>query len=405
MSRMSFAAKSASVSKPRTESDRRLLCRKSWPDPPSGRRSLRVVDLFSGAGGMSLGAYLASRELGLRFEVALAIEKDAQIARIYEANFSAFGSRLRAPIMMAGLGVDELFDGPFGTSRRSRGEQDTAERTGPVDVLMGGPPCQGNSDLNNHTRRVDPRNDLYERMARAAEVLGPRTVLIENVPAVVHGRGRVVDRAEQALNDLGYTTGRAVLAFDRLGVPQRRRRHVLLGARGMDPASMVGLVAELETAASPNNRDVRWAIQDLEGVDSRPGRGGFDDPPEPSADNARRLEWFQKNEGAFELPDRHRPGCHRDKDHSYKSIYGRLRWDEPAQTVTTGFGSMGQGRYVHPEGLRTITPHEAARLQTFPDFFRFDVTSKRTVWAKAIGNAVPPFGMRRVLVSLLRSMP
>lgn len=402
---MSLTTRSAHEPKPRVESDRRLLCRKSWPEPSKGPGSLRVADLFSGAGGMSLGAYLASRDLGLRFEVALAVEKDPRVAQIYESNFSTFGSRRRAPIVMAGVGVDELFDGPFGATGRSRQERDIVERAGPVDVLMGGPPCQGNSDLNNHTRRVDPRNDLYERMARAAEVLRPRTILIENVPAVVHGRGRVVDRAEQALNDLGYTTGRAVLAFDRLGVPQRRRRHVLLGARGMGAAVMDALVADLETTSSQSERDVRWAIQDLKDVEFEPGRGGFDDPPEPSEDNARRLAWFRRNVGAFDLPDAHRPGCHRDKDHSYKSIYGRLRWDEPAQTVTTGFGSMGQGRYVHPAGHRTITPHEAARLQTFPDFFNFQVTSKRTVWAKAIGNAVPPLGMRRVLVSLLHAMP
>jgi DNA (cytosine-5)-methyltransferase 1 len=71
-------------------------------------------------------------------------------------------------------------------------------------------------------------------------------------------------------------------------------------------------------------------------------------------------------------------------------MYGRLKWDEPAQTVTTGFGSMGQGRYVHPSCCRTITPHEAARLQTLPDFFDFSAVETRQAWARMIGNAVPP---------------
>jgi DNA (cytosine-5)-methyltransferase 1 len=74
-------------------------------------------------------------------------------------------------------------------------------------------------------------------------------------------------------------------------------------------------------------------------------------------------------------------------------MYGQLKWDEPAQTITTGFGSMGQGRYVHPSRPRTLTPHEAARLQFFPDWFDFTAGGtqmRRGVWATMIGNAVPP---------------
>jgi DNA (cytosine-5)-methyltransferase 1 len=71
-------------------------------------------------------------------------------------------------------------------------------------------------------------------------------------------------------------------------------------------------------------------------------------------------------------------------------MYGRLWWDEPAQTITTGFSSMGQGRYVHPRRKRTLTPREAARLQFFPDFFDFAVVPERSAWHHMIGNAVPP---------------
>ena len=85
-------------------------------------------------------------------------------------------------------------------------------------------------------------------------------------------------------------------------------------------------------------------------------------------------------------------------------MYGRLRWDQPAQTITTGFGSMGQGRYVHPARRRTITPHEAARLQTFPDTFDFgDVTSRKAL-AKMIGNAVPPLLMATLGDSILAGL-
>ena len=95
----------------------------------------------------------------------------------------------------------------------------------------------------------------------------------------------------------------------------------------------------------------------------------------------------------YDLPNSRRPDCHRDGDHSYVSMYGRLHWHKPAQTITTGFGSMGQGRYVHPARRRTITPHEAARLQTFPDWFDFGDQTSPTELAKMIGNAVPPLLM------------
>ncbi|MGH3053264.1 MAG: DNA cytosine methyltransferase, partial [Gaiellaceae bacterium] len=94
-----------------------------------------------------------------------------------------------------------------------------------------------------------------------------------------------------------------------------------------------------------------------------------------------------------------RPVCHQS-EHSYVSMYGRLRWDAPAQTVTTGFGSMGQGRYVHPLRPRTLTPHEAARLQFLPDFMRFEEIRTRAALAQAIGNAAPPL-LTIVLVEAL----
>ncbi len=90
-----------------------------------------------------------------------------------------------------------------------------------------------------------------------------------------------------------------------------------------------------------------------------------------------------------DLPNRLRPPCHQG-DHSYVSMYGRLKWKEPAQTITSGFGSLGQGRFMHPSLCRTLTPHEAARIQGFPDYFTFDAAVTRTELSVIIGNAVPP---------------
>src|SRR5713101_8205724 len=109
--------------------------------------------------------------------------------------------------------------------------------------------------------------------------------------------------------------------------------------------------------------------------------------------NARRIDYLFENK-LYDLPNLKRPDCHKDGNHSYKSVYGRLRWNMPSQTITTGFGCMGQGRYVHPQLRRTITAHEAARLQTFPDWFDFGKKTSRSTLAEVVGNAVPPLLMR-----------
>ena len=133
-------------------------------------------------------------------------------------------------------------------------------------------------------------------------------------------------------------------------------------------------------------RSVRWAIGDL--LDIEPA-SVIDTPSRLTDENADRIKWLFDND-AYNLPNAHRPTCHRDEGHSYVSMYGRLAWDAPAQTVTSGYGSMGQGRFVHPRRRRTLTPHEAARLQFLPDFVRFDLVPRRTALATMIGNAAPP---------------
>jgi DNA (cytosine-5)-methyltransferase 1 len=141
---------------------------------------------------------------------------------------------------------------------------------------------------------------------------------------------------------------------------------------------------------------LRWAIGDL-----RVGGELFDSAPVLSSENAVRADWLLKHD-AYDLPNDKRPPCHRDPSHKYKSMYGRLDWSKPAQTITTGFGSPGQGRYLHPDEARTLTPHEAARLQFFPDWFEFSSVTKRNRLQEMIGNAVPPKLGFSVAVELLR---
>jgi DNA (cytosine-5)-methyltransferase 1 len=285
-----------------------------------------------------------------------------------------------------------LLDSPLGTPP-SASEKGLVELAGHIDLLLGGPPCQGHSDLNNHTRRTDAKNQLYERMARFAELVRPMHLIIENVPAVLRDKRKVVDTTVEALRRVGYNLGHGIVELSSLGVPQRRRRHVLVASLTRDVC--------LESMTSGYHRlapTVKWAIADLRSNDS--GRL-FDTPSTPTPRSCERIEYLF-NHGCYDLPDSERPDCHRLYEHTYRSVYGRLHWDEPAQTITGGFGCMGQGRFVHPAEERTITPHEAARLQFIPDFFSFDSVSSRTALAQMIGNAVPPKLTYVVALELIR---
>ena len=341
---------------------------------------MRAIDLFSGCGGMSVGLEEAARRLGCRLDVPLAVDFDAAALAIYRLNFPDANARV--------ADVATLFDGLLG-GRLTASERRLTKDVGIVDFLVGGPPCQGHSDLNNHTRRQDPKNALYLRMARAAEVLRPAVVVIENVASVQWDRSGVVSTTSRALECAGYRVAGQVLDLRKVGVPQRRKRFVLLATR-LQEVELERLLGELADGM-PNHPDrtVRWAIGDL---DSMRDDGTYDIASLASPENTKRINClFEK--GLYDLPNARRPLCHKHGNHSYVSMYGRLRWTLPAQTITTGFGSMGQGRYVHPGRRRTLTPHEAARLQTFPDWFHFGDKTRRGVMATAIGNAVPPFLM------------
>lgn len=362
-----------------------FLLRRSRPEYKRGPDWIGVVDLFCGCGGMTLGLAEGLRQIGKTMQVRLALDTDADAIRVFKKNF---------PESLCVLAdVRDWFDGRLGESLTENEERLQNIYDGEIDVLLGGPPCQGNSDLNNHTRRNDDRNALYGIMARAAAVFEPKIVIIENVPAVIHDRNGIVDSTVRVLQKNEYEVEHELVDVDGLGLPQNRRRHILLAVKHerTKPAHIFQSLRESESL----DCDVRWAIEDLESTNG----SEFNSPSHPSPTNLERMQWLVENE-EHDLPDELRPPCHQDGNHSYNSVYGQLRWDRPAQTITTGFGSMGQGRYVHPSHPRTITPHEAARLQFFPDFFSFDSTSKRSAWARMIGNAVPPLLTLRLILEM-----
>lgn len=348
------------------------------PSAVSGGDAISVVDLFSGCGGLTLGALEGARRAGRPARLALAVD-------VWEPALEVLELTLEAADRVVQADLAKILGGLAEPIRES--EQVLVDAGRGATLLLAGPPCQGHSALNNHTRHDDPRNDLYLAVARVARLLEPRAVIVENVRGVGRDRRRAVARCTAALQELDYAVVSRTLELHTLGAPQRRIRHVLVATRDWQ--------ADLDVLPERPGRSVGWAIQDLIRVN---GQTLFDTASVPSQENEKRINWlFEHDE--VNLPNDLRPVCHRT-EHSYLSMYGRLSWEEPAQTITSGFGSMGQGRFVHPRSARTLTPHEAARLQFLPDFVDFSLVEQRTQLAAMIGNAAPPI-LTMVLIEAL----
>jgi DNA (cytosine-5)-methyltransferase 1 len=334
-------------------------------------KTIPTADIFSGCGGLSLGIREACVATGNIFSSTLAIDNDSRALEIYKKNFN--------PTKHSSEGIWDLISGELGDNLRDS-EKELLEGLPQTKILLAGPPCQGHSNLNNHTRRKDDRNHLYQRVGRFAEIAKPDFILVENVPAVIHDQDNSMLKTQEFLIGLGYEVDQEMVNLVDLGVPQRRKRHVLVAAL-RKKFSIRDIVKKYKVT---QERTVRWAIDDLEDENV----GIFDTSAVVSDENKKRIEYLL-NEDIYDLPNNLRPPCHQDGKHSYYAMYGRLNYDISAPTITTGFNSPGQGRYVHPSRKRTLTPHEAARLQFFPDFFDFTTAETRRTFSKTIGNAVP----------------
>lgn len=340
--------------------------------PMDPKKTIRLVDLFCGCGGLSLGVKEACRALGFGLEIPLAVDFEAEASKCYARNFP-YANVINADIT-------ELLSDKIGNPLTPK-EVVIQQRVGHVDLLVGGPPCQGHSDLNRYTKRNDPKNHLYLYMARAAEVFKPKYIIIENVTGAIHDKGQVVQSVQSDLVHLGYNVNIGIVDLVKIGVPQTRRRLIMLASLREEFS-----VEEIQDRYTIEpERSVEWAIGDLENTSST---SIFDTPSVPSKDNQKRIHYMFAH-GLYDLPNEQRPPCHRNKKHSYNSIYGRLHPDKPSQTITSGFYSTCMGRYVHPSQERTLTAHEAARLQFFPDYFDFSTVTSRTSLATIVGNAVP----------------
>ncbi len=368
--------------------------------------AIRTVDAFCGCGGLTLGATQAAIAVGRQLDSVAAIDVDEDGLIVHKANF---GTKHILHTNASSL-VDWHVSGNGSDSRFAYEPEildpGLAAEVGTIDLFLAGPPCQGHSNLNNKTRREDPRNLLYLTAIALGVGLRAKAIVLENVPDVINDKSDVVTTAKALLHAAGYDwIDSGVLAADQLGGAQTRKRYFLIAAKGGNSNDSLTL-KEVAKNLKHEARPLEWAIGDLLDDLAPPRKTGImDTVPVLSEENIVRIDHLFDND-LYDLPDAVRPDCHKNGN-TYPSVYGRMRWDKPAGTITTGFLTPGRGRYVHPLRRRVLTPHEAARVQSFPDSFKFVVDAasppRRSSLTKWIGDAVPPLlGYASTLPLMLR---
>jgi DNA (cytosine-5)-methyltransferase 1 len=353
-----------------------------------------LIDLFSGAGGMTLGF---TQAFGHNFRSVWANDFNKYCVDTYNLNFGNH--------CVLGDINDILSDSEI--------------KIPAADVVIGGPPCQGFSLLNKN-REGDPRNQLWRPFLEIVKISGAKVFVIENVPQLLGSveHKEIVKNAEM----LGFKIVSGKLCAADYGVAQTRTRALIIGSK-IDHSI---IFPPRKTHYNPDNggfqfdittllpkdaylyppqrwKNVRDAISDLplpEGTDIRdvppPLDLHFGRSPTPlsvkryKAVPKEGMNRFDLQRNAPELT----PDCWLRKKTGGTDLFGRLWWDKPAFTIRTEFFKPEKGRYLHPEQHRPITHREAARLQSFPDSFVFSGTKIEI--AKQIGNAVPPLLAARI---------
>lgn len=354
--------------------------------------SIRVIDLFAGAGGLTLGFVMAYAG---RIVPVWANDFDPSAVDTYNANFEG-----RCTL---GDILDILADPSF--------------RIPSADIVVGGPPCQGFSLLNRN-RESDPRKHLWQPFLQVVERSDAAVFVMENVPQLLGSpEYRHIIQAARAL---GFRMVSATLLAADYGVPQLRRRAFIVGSRDFDPQecfppspthmnpTSIGQTPLSGTLTNnvgdiPPWRTVRDAIGDLPtpagtDIDSFPSPLDLHFGRRPTETSLARYRAIP-HEGMNRLDLQRRapeltPLCWIRKTSGGTDLFGRLWWDRPAFTIRTEFFKPEKGRYLHPQQHRPITHREAARLQSFPDSFEFK--GSKIEIARQIGNAVPPLLAARV---------
>jgi len=331
---------------------------------------LTIMDLFAGCGGLTRGL-LETR----KFRGVFAVEIDEDAAATYRENFG-----------------DHVFCGPI----------EQVESFPAVDIVVGGPPCQGFSPLNMRGVGLE-RRSLWRQYLRALEEAEPDAFVMENVPQLL--RSAEYAAFKQAAHALGFEVVGEVLNAADFGVPQTRKRAIVIGSRlGVPPFPRQ---THFRPDAAPRGRRHWRTMKDAIGdLPNKPSGRDWHNPRNPKPISLERYKTIpREGEGRFELAERRpdiTPACWLRKQSGSTDVFGRLWWDRPAFTIRTEFYKPEKGRYLHPKEHRPITVREAARCMSFPDDFRLPEAQSMTSIAKQIGNAVPPLLARQLGNSLAK---
>ena len=354
-------------------------------------RILKVIDLFSGAGGLTTGFCWLSC---YPFETVWANDFNTYAVETYNRNFDSH--------CVLGDIVDILSDPVVNLPK--------------ADVVVGGPPCQGFSLLNKK-RADDPRKKLWIPFMNIVETSGAEAFLMENVPQLLGSfeYEEIVDAAA----GLGFSVWSGMLSATDFGVPQSRKRAFIVGAKHFNPnLYFPPLKTHYPPDQKPNRLEIDLAVYTRDCVPWLTVRDAISDLPQPVGTEIRDAPpplniHFGRNptpksiaryrtipEEGMNRFDLERlapeltPDCWKRKKKGGTDLFGRLWWDKPSVTIRTEFFKPEKGRYLHPVEHRPITHREAARLQTFPDYFVF--SGSKIEIARQIGNAVPPIFAARM---------
>lgn len=326
---------------------------------------LTAIDLFSGAGGATRGLVDSG------FKMLGAVENDEIAASTYIRNHES--------TVVSISDIREIDEACF--------RRELALQPGDLSLLKACPPCQGFSSLANGKMDVS-RNDLVLDVARFVKEFRPRAVLLENVPGLGRDK-RLVDLVKQ-LQALGYTSHKYILQAADFGVPQRRKRLIVIAIRDASPEIFPDDLRDiLPRTFDLRERTAGMALDSLQEV--MPENDSLNISRKNSATVFARIASIPVNGTRFDLPPEHQLDCHKtlasQGQRNATSSYGRVRRDAPSATMTTRCTTPSCGAFVHPTENRGLTLREAAALQTFPATYKF-AGSYGSI-EKQIGNAVP----------------
>jgi DNA (cytosine-5)-methyltransferase 1 len=338
-------------------------------------QSYRLIDLFAGCGGMTRGF----AETG-RFEPIFAVEMDEDASATYAANFGA-----------EHVVTDKI---------------EHVEKFPKADVVIGGPPCQGFSLLNRKGVGLE-RRTLWREYLRALRESGAEAFVMENVPQLI-GSAEYEAFKTAAEQELGFTVEGRILNAADYGVPQRRRRAIVIGVKhGKIPWPTQ---THFDPGAIPlGGQPWRTFADAVSGLPRKPSGKNWHNGRNPRPETIIRYRHVPHNGGnRFQMQaslDAEElghlvPSCWRNKPTGTTDVFGRLYWKRPAFTIRTEFYKPEKGRYLHPSEDRPITIREAARCMSFHDDFVFPLEQRWTEIAKQIGNAVPPILAQRIAEAL-----